>query len=389
MSGELLSTEIKMRALGEGFSLAGIIEAKPGRRLAAYQRWIGQGFHGQMGYMARPDRQARRNDLNVILSGVRSIVCVGLDYASMELPAEVKYDPSRGRISNYAWAKDYHKIMEPRLKALADWLTKESGTKVRHKVYVDTGAILERDHAETAGLGFTGKNTMLIHPRRGSWFFLGELLTTAALVPDKLSGVMPTCGSCTSCLSACPTNAFPEPYILDARRCISYLTIELKDWIPRELRPLMGNWVFGCDICQTVCPFNRFSRPTAEQDFWPASVDVAMPKLESLLTLTEEQFERRYSSSPIRRIKRARLIRNACIAAGNWGHVSLIQPLSILLEDPAPIVRGHAAWALGQIRGEQTGKHLENAFELETDPQVKSELEVAIANRTLGWKYDG
>ncbi|MCA9972894.1 MAG: tRNA epoxyqueuosine(34) reductase QueG, partial [Anaerolineales bacterium] len=344
-----------------GFNLVGLIPAAPAARLQAYLRWVDQGMHGEMGYLARPDRVARRQDLNVILPGVQTLVCVGLDYFTHRLPAAVAQDPGRGRIASYAWGLDYHDVMTPRLRQLAAWLEAQTAAAVRSRVYVDTGAILERDHAETAGLGFTGKNTMLIQPRRGSWFFLGELLTTLPLPADvaeeagETAVAMPTCGRCRRCLDACPTAAFPAPYVLDARRCISYLTIELKGWIPRDLRPLMGNWIYGCDVCQAVCPFNRFARPTNAAEFWPAAGlggvdwDAAAPPLLEILTLDEAGFARRFARSPIRRVKRRGLLRNACVAAGNWGSETAVGPLAALLADPEPLLRGHAAWALRQI----------------------------------------
>ncbi len=350
---EDLTRRLKEEACRLGFSMVGVTAARPGQRLAAYRRWLANEYHGQMAYLARPDRIARREDLNVILPGVRSLVCVGLDYQALQLPAGIAGDPSRGRISNYAWGADYHDVMTPRLEELAAWLGRAAGEAARCKVYVDTGAILERDHAEAAGLGFTGKNTMLIGPRRGSWFFLGELLTTAALVPDA-PRPMPGCGSCRRCLAACPTNAFPEPYVLDARRCISYLTIELKGAIPVELRPLMGNWVYGCDVCQAVCPFNRFAPESVEPAFRPANWDAAAPPLLELLALDEAGFQRRFAGSPILRIKRRGLLRNACVAAGNWASPAAVPALTRLLADPEPIVREHAAWALERVmRAEQ------------------------------------
>jgi epoxyqueuosine reductase len=345
-----LKSELKARARALGFSMAGITAARPGRRLQAYLHWLEAARHGEMGYLARPDRLARRQDLNVILPGVQSLVCVGLDYETLKLPPEIADDPSRGRISNYAWGADYHDVMAPRLEELAAWLRQAAGSRTQTKVYVDTGAILERDHAEAAGLGFVGKNTMLIGPRRGSWFFLGELLTTLPLPPDEPAPLMPGCGSCRRCLDACPTNAFPEPYVLDARRCISYLTIELKGWIPQELRPLMGNWVYGCDVCQVVCPFNRFAPESREPAFRPANYDVAAPPLLHLLALDDDAFARRFAGSPVKRIKRPRLVRNACVAAGNWGSPAAVPALTRLLSDPELLVRGHAAWALEQIR---------------------------------------
>ncbi len=354
--------------------MVGVVPAQPARRIDAYLRWISQEMQGTMGYLARPDRVARRQDLQIILPGVQSIVCVGLDYFNEPLPDFVAHDPSRGRISNYAWGADYHKIMTPNLEALAEWLQRESGEFVQQRVYVDTGAILERDHAEGAGLGFTGKNTMLIHPRRGSWFFLGELLTTLPLTYDDMNQTMPQCGSCSRCLEACPTNAFPEPYVLDARRCISYLTIEHKGWIPQELRPLLGNWIYGCDVCQVVCPFNRFARQTEEGLFIATEWDAAAPPLLQILMLDEAGFAERFASSPIKRIKRRGLVRNACVAAGNWGSETAVPSLVSLLSDPEPLIRGHAAWALWQIGGRVAETAVTHAYNRETDPAVRREM---------------
>jgi epoxyqueuosine reductase len=375
---ESLAGRLKKRAMELGFSMAGVVEAKPGRRLAAYRSWLANEYHGEMGYMARPDRVSRREDPGIILPGVRSLVCIALDYATGGPPASVLEAPSRGRISNYAWGLDYHDVMTPRLVELAAWLAGESGSEVQCKVYVDTGAILERDHAETAGLGFTGKNTMLIGPRRGSWFFLGELLTTALLPPDSPGKPMPGCGSCRRCLDACPTGAFPEPYVLDARRCISYLTIELKGWIPVEYRPLMGNWVYGCDVCQEVCPFNRFAPESREDRFRAVDRDAAAPPLIDLLSLDDATFASRFAMSPIGRIGRGRLVRNACVSAGNWGSAEAVPHLSKLLHDPVAIVRGHAAWALGRIGGAPALRNLGRALQVESDPVVRRELVEAM-----------
>ena len=371
----MLVDRLKAKAHELGFSMVGIVSAEPSRHLAAYQAWIANEMHGKMGYLARPDRQIRREDLNVILPNVQSMVCVGLDYQSLKLPPEIANDPSRGRISNYAWGTDYHDIMTPRLRELGRWLSAELNDDVQSKVYVDTGAILERSHAEDAGFGFVGKNTMLINPRRGSFFFLGELLTTAALPPDPLRPPMPSCGRCTNCLTDCPTDAFPQPYVLDARRCISYLTIELKDWIPHELRPLMGNWVYGCDVCQDVCPWNRFAVQTGEVAFRPKSLDHTAPPLLDLLALDDAAFRQRFANSPIKRIKRRRLLRNACIAAGNWGHPSTVDPLIKLLSDHEPLIRGHAAWAIGRIAAPHGLAAIQTRLQTEQDEAVQSELQ--------------
>ncbi len=371
------SDRLKARAAALGFNLVGITPAAPSPTLDAYFRWIDAGMHGTMGYMARPDRQQRRRELDVILPGVRSLVVVGLDYR-VWLPEALLSDPSRGRVAAYAWGQDYHDVMTPRLEALADWLRVESGQAISHRAYVDTGAILERSHAQQAGLGFVGKNTMLIHPRRGSYFFLGEILTDLefSLYDEPSPATM--CGSCTRCLLACPTRAFPRPHVLDARRCISYLTIEHKGWIDRSLRPLMGNWIFGCDVCQDVCPWQRFAPETVEPAFRPSDIDRAAPPLLSLLAMDTARFQTQFGGSPIARIGRDRLVRNACVAAGNWGHSDAVEPLLRLLDDTSPLVRGHAAWALRRMTGDDTTPALKRRWAREEDGEVKAELEFSI-----------
>ena len=369
-----LEVELERRASALGFSAIGICGPEAARRLPAYLQWLVDGHHGEMGYMARPDRVERRRNPQIILPGLRSIITVALDYATGSIPPEIANDPGRGRISNYAWGLDYHAIMTPRLEELAAWLRAQDPL-VQTRVYVDTGAILERDHAETAGLGFIGKNTMLIAPRGGSWRFLGELLTTLPLAPTRPARHMPVCGSCRRCLDACPTAAFPAPYVLDSRRCISYLTIELKGWIPRELRPLMGNWIYGCDICQDVCPFNRFAVPATDTALQPESLDAVAPPLLDILQLDEAAFDERFAHSPIKRIKRGRLLRNACVAAGNWGNPSPVPSLAALLRDEEAIVRGHAAWALHRTGDELARRALRHALAREEDQRVREELQ--------------
>jgi epoxyqueuosine reductase len=364
----------KQQAIQLGFNIVGIIRAEAAPTLDAYLRWIEAGMHGSMGYLARPDRQIRRRDLSVILPGVRSMVLVGLDYHTSVVPNDLLEEPSRGRIAAYAWGVDYHDVMTPRLKKLAAWLQSAAGQAVSHRVYVDTGAILERAHAQQAGLGFTGKNTLLIHPRRGSNFFLGEILTELEFDKYGAPGKASMCGHCTRCLSACPTHAFPAPYVLDARRCISYLTIEHKGWIDRELRPLLGNWVYGCDVCQDSCPWQRFAVTASEPGFYPEDVNRAAPKLLDLLALDEVGFKRRFKSSPIERIKRGRLVRNACVAAGNWGDATAIPLLTSLLDDDEPLVRGHAAWGLTQVMGSAAGGLLNRRYDQEEDEEVRNEI---------------
>lgn len=370
--------QIKAKAAELGFNIAGVIKAEPAPTLDAYFRWIEANMHGNMGYMARPDRQIRRQDLSVILPGVRSMLLVGLDYRSQAIPTTMLEDPARGRIASYAWNLDYHDLMIPRLEALAEWLQTQFG-EAKHRVYVDTGAILERAHAQQAGLGFVGKNTMLIHPRRGSYFFLGEILLDVAFDDYDTPGRASMCGSCTRCLQACPTDAFPQPYVLDARRCISYLTIENKGAIPHEFRPLMGNWVYGCDVCQDVCPWQRFTVPTNEPDFLPESVEQAAPPLLDLLALDDDTFRVRYRNSPIYRIKRHRLVRNASIAAGNWASEAAVPLLEILLADENPLVRSHAAWGMVQIDREAGRRAVTARLDHETDEEARADM-----RQTLG-----
>ena len=303
--------------------------------------------------MARPDRVGRRENPAQIVPGVRSIVCVGLNYYPGDLPEDLGRAPSRGLISNYAWGLDYHDVMIPRLQELAAFIGTRAtgaGREVASRVYVDTGPVLERAYAVAAGLGFFGKNTCLIHPRMGSWLFLGEILLDLELDPTPAE--MGTgCGSCRRCLDACPTGALVAPYVLDARRCISYLTIELKGSIPHDLRPAMGNWIYGCDVCQAVCPWQRFAKPTAERSFHARRPDRAAPSLLELIEMDEVVFHQRYDLTPLARIGRPRLLRNAAVALGNWRDARAIPALTRALTDPEPLVREHAAWALERVGG--------------------------------------
>ena len=337
-----LTNRIRAQAIELGFDLAGIAPAGRAAHAEEYADWVAAGMMGEMAYMARdPDR---RSDLRRVLPGARSVIVVGLSHYTLALPDAVTHDPSRGLIARYAWGVDYHDLMLPRLNDLARFMREEAGGAT--KVYVDTGAVLERDWAQMAGLGFVGKNTCLINPRAGSWLFLGEVLTDLDLEIDQPQTKV-GCGNCTRCLVACPTAAFPSPYVLDARRCISYLTIELRGSIPLELRPLMGNRIFGCDICQDVCPWpTRFARPAREQAFYPLNVDRAAPKLIDLAQLTEADFQQRFAGTPILRSKRRGLLRNVAVALGNWGTGEARAALRRLAADPDPIIAEHAQWGL-------------------------------------------
>jgi len=371
-----LARRLKEHAQALGFSMLGVVPARPSPHLDAYLRWIQAGMHGGMAYLARPDRIARRADLSLILPDARSLIVVALDYFTLKTPDAITQDPARGRISSYAWGTDYHTVMLPRLEALADFLQEQSGAAIQSRAYVDTGAILERSHAQQAGLGFIGKNTMLISPQRGSLLFLGEIITDLELEYDPPAR-LPSCGTCARCLTACPTRAFPAPYVLDARRCISYLTIEHQGFIPAALRPLMGNWVYGCDVCQEVCPWQRFSQPSSlVEDLAPPDPERVAPPLSTLLTLDDAGFDARFQGTAIHRIRRDRLVRNACVAAGNSNLPEMADYLLPLLEDRSEAVRGHAAWALGRIGGSSGA--LELALEWEEDHLVRAEIIAAL-----------
>lgn len=341
-----LKEQLRRQAHTLGLGTLAVTHAEPAATLSHYEAWVAQGYHGEMGYLARPDRLERRRDLNVILEGVQSVILVAVPYWPGSFPKE-QNDPMHGVISCYAWGTDYHKIIEKKLKQLSKWLMEFGGGKAR--LYVDHGAVQERDLATRAGLGFTGKHTLLIHPRYGSGMFLGEILSTLPLPPDEAPN-MPDCGSCTRCLDACPTDAFVGPYTLDARKCISYLTIELKGSIPLELRKGIGNRIYGCDICQQVCPWTHFAGGGDSPLWGSPSQEVTTPKLLDLIELDEDAFLKRFESSPIRRVKRSRLVRNVCIALGNAQDPQAIPALRKASEDEDPVIREHAEWGLQQIQ---------------------------------------
>jgi epoxyqueuosine reductase len=381
-----LADQIILRAQKLGFDLVGIGPAQPLTGADRYTAWLANGYHGEMAYLARPDAIAKRQDLSLILPGVRSVVAVGINYHSIAPDPGLQADPSRGAIAAYAWGDDYHDLLISRLGQLGAVVQAEAGQPVAYRAHADTGPILERDVAVGVGLGFVGKNSNLIHPRLGSWLLLGEILIDVDLPPSvatfalTMGQVVPdgTCGSCSRCLDTCPTSALVAPYIVDARRCISYLTIELRGAIPRELRSLIGNHIFGCDVCQQVCPWNRrFARPTAEAAFQPQP-GLTAPRLLDLMALDEEDFRTRFGRSPVERSKRRGLLRNVAVALGNWGDPAAVPALADALRDQEPLIRGHAAWALGRIATPGACRSLEQASTIETDAWVRDELRLAL-----------
>jgi epoxyqueuosine reductase len=343
-----LEQRISGRARELGFELCGISRAERPARAEFFKDWLVQGMAGNMTYLNRSAE--RRVTPELVLPGVKSVISVGQSYFTGFLPEEIRKDPSRGIIASYAWGDDYHELMGHALEELAEFVQSLSAD-VKTKAYVDTGPVLERETAERAGLGFIGKNTMLIHPKLGSNLFLGEILTTLELAPSSPPKSKPSCGSCTRCLDVCPTHALPEAHVMDARLCISYLTIEFRGAIPLELRPKMGNHIFGCDDCQTCCPWvQRFSTPTRQRAYENV-IERKAPKLADLAKLSEAEFLEMFKGSPVLRPKYEGFLRNVAVAIGNWKSVEARGALEPLLKHESAIVREHAEWAWGTWRG--------------------------------------
>ena len=307
-----------------------------------FREWLRDGAHGEMSYMQRGEE--KRCDPEKILPGARSIVVVALNYFQGTTHHSGVAAGKRGRIARYAWGEDYHDVISAKLKRIDEFLSNVGGDQ---KVYVDTGPVLERDHAARAGIGWHGKSTMLIDERLGTWFFLAEILTTLELPPDKPA--RDRCGTCDRCITACPTGAITAPHRLDARRCISYLTIELKTAIPVELRPFMGDRIFGCDDCLDACPWNRFAQESRESAFVARRSTTGM-LLREYLNLTDADFRAVFRNSPIKRIKRRGFLRNVCVALGNVGSPSDLPALERAAADPDPLISEHAVWAIERIQ---------------------------------------
>lgn len=345
---------VRARALELGFDAVGIARVEPLEAVRHYQDWLAAGRHGTMAWIASASHRERRAEPGRVLPGVRSVVSVALCH---EPAADPQRDRRLGRIARYAVGEDYHRVMKDKLAALEGFVRTEALPGSRALWYSDTGAILERAWAERAGLGWIGKHSALISETLGSWFLLGEVLVDRDLEPDPPPEAAPRavagrvaarCGACQRCLIACPTGALVAPCQLDARRCVSYLTIELRGPIPLELRALVGEWVFGCDVCQEVCPWNRFAPPAREARLHARALEGWT--LERLLALDEASFLSLFATSPIRRARRGGLLRNVCVALGNRADATAAPALRRSLEsDPEPLVRAHAAWALGEI----------------------------------------
>ena len=367
---------LKAQARAEGFVACGIARADAapaaGERL---RQWLAEGRHGSMIWME--ERAHHRASPQRLWPEVRSVVALGMSYAPAADPLALAGAGDVGRISVYAQGSDYHDLVKRKLKALARWMVAEApGTDL--KVFVDTAPVMEKPLAAAAGLGWQGKHTNLVSRAHGSWLFLGAIYTALDLAPDAPGRA--TCGSCDACQRACPTAAFPAPYQLDARRCISYLTIEHKGPIPAELRVGIGNRIYGCDDCLAVCPWNKFADAAHANLAFAPRAELTAPRLADLLALDDAGFRQVFSGSPIKRIGRDRMARNALIAAGNSGEAGLVDAVAALLDDPAPVVRGAAVWALSRldpVRCEAEAARCTG----EADPEVRTEWNATCRTR--------
>ncbi len=363
-----LVNALQDRAKGEGFVAFGIA---PGRLAPAagvrLRQWLREGLHGDMLWME--SRADERANPDILWPEVKSVIMLGMSYAPPQDPMVLADQDTRARISVYAQGRDYHDVVKGALKRLAGWLAHEADAGV--KVFVDTAPVMEKALAQSAGLGWQGKHSNVVSREHGSWLFLGAIYTTATLEPALPAE--DSCGSCRACLDICPTNAFPAPYRLDARRCISYLTIEHKGPIDLELRPLIGNHIYGCDDCLAVCPWNKFAETAAAHKAFSPRAELVAPQIADLLTLDDAAFRQLFSGSPIKRIGRDRFVRNVLIAAGNGTDAGLIAQIEELLADPAPVVRGAAIWALGRLSPEAFAQRRMEYLPTERDLSVRAE----------------
>ncbi len=366
-----LADRLKAHGLQLGFDLVGITGPEPPAHVDTYRDWVDAGRHAGMNYLASETAIERRADPRHILPSCRSIIVTGTNYTPHHQPAPGHDAPG---VAAYARGEDYHAFLVERMQALVDYLRTQVGREFESRIYTDTGPILERELAQRAGLGWIGKNTCLIHPQHGSYMLLGEILLDLELERDPPFEA-DQCGTCTRCIEACPTECILPDRTLDAGRCISYLTIEEKGEIPEPLRPALGAWLFGCDICQQVCPWNiRFASETNDAAFRARGV-LDPPRLERFLQLKPGSWGKELKGSPLERPRRRGLVRNACIVAGNSGRPDLVEHLvRILSEDEEALPRAHAAWALGQLGGQEALQALERADVSEPDASVRQEI---------------
>jgi epoxyqueuosine reductase len=364
---------IRDRALASGFDAVGFAEAHlDAEARAGLGEFIARGYHGDMGWLA--GAAVRRGDPRALWPEARTVVVLGVNYAPEGDPLALAESHDHGVVSVYARGRDYHNTLKRRLKALAHWI--EERWPGALKLFVDTAPVMEKPLAERAGLGWQGKHTNLVSRQFGSWLFLGEIYLSLALEPDAAEA--DHCGSCRRCLDVCPTAAFPAPHQLDARRCISYLTIEHKGMIPVELRPLIGNRIYGCDDCLAVCPWNKFARSATEPDFLPRA-ELTAPRLAELAALDDAAFRQMFTGSPVKRTGRDRFVRNVLIAIGNAtpGEPELIEAAHRCLDDNSPLVRAAAVWAFTRLAPARSTTERDGRLSREEDPLVRAEWERA------------
>jgi len=370
MDRRALTDQLKAAAAELGFALAGVCPAVTPPGLPRLHNWLAAGYAGEMAYLA--NRAEAYADPGRVLPGARSIVMLAMNYRTRE-PAESA--EGAGRVSRYAWGTDYHDVIHDRLKRLAARF-QEWSPQSKARGVVDSAPLLEREFAQLAGLGWIGKNTLLLNRAQGSWFFLAALLTDAELSYDEPT-TTDYCGTCTACLDACPTKAFVAPYVLDSRRCISYLTIEQRGAIPEPLRGAIGDWLFGCDICQEVCPWNRRAPVVDTPEFQPRK-ELNAAQLHAWFNWSDEQFRQLFRDTPLWRARRRGLLRNAAIVLGNQQSTLSIEPLGLGLNDAEPLIRGASAWALGRIGDERSRSLLQARLTVETDHEVRGEIQTAL-----------
>ncbi len=350
-----------------GFDALGIASPELGDNAGRFQQWLKDQFDGEMAYLKRGE--AKRMDPDLVLPGVKSILCLRTKYFTRSRTLDFLHNKSEGDISNYAWNLDYHDLIQPRLKQLEAVLS-ELFPGCTTKSYVDTGPVLEKPLAEKAGLGWIGKHTNLLTEGLGSYYFLSEILIDVEL--PRSQSATDHCGTCTSCIDICPTQAIVAPYILDSRKCISYLTIELKGVIPVEFRKAIGNRIYGCDDCQIVCPWNSYATTTSEPAFQERE---GTRMLVELMQMDDEDFRARFRKSPVKRIKRRGLLRNVAIALGNSGDPAAVPVLTNSLTDQEPLIRAHSVWGLGQLLGREAAALVNKALQGETEEMVLNEIE--------------
>ena len=374
MDTSTLTQKIKEHAKELGFPLAGVTTPDPPPHIEFFQNWLQAGYQASMDWIGTDHSLKKRSDLTAILPECRSILVLGTPY-----PAP-RGNVVGGNIAAYALNKDYHDILGERLQALVDAIEEWVGEPVPNRWYTDTGPILEKELAMRAGLGWIGKNTTLINKEYGSYFFLAEILLGIDLIPDNPI-TEDYCGSCTRCLETCPTRALREPYTLDANRCISYLTIEHREEISERLRLHMGDWIFGCDICQIICPWNKPGQeaPNILEEFQPQEELLAVDLIQEM-GLSQEEFSARFKGSPIKRTKRRGYLRNVAVALGNRGEEDALPALEKALQDDEPLIRSHAAWALGKIGGEKIHQILCKRLDSETDPGVIHSIQEVLGD---------